>query len=91
MRRPVQTVVDAVGQVGEEHEGMSEGRRPPLFGAVAAGLVSALGCQLGPGGSWFDGAVCAAGRSLPEMSLAFALMAAINGSTGSWATLSHGL
>ena len=24
------------------------------------------------------------------MSLAFALMAAINGSTGSWATLSHG-
>jgi hypothetical protein len=25
------------------------------------------------------------------MSLAFALMAAINGSTGSWATLSHGL
>jgi hypothetical protein len=25
------------------------------------------------------------------MSLGFALMAAINGSTGSWATLSHGL
>jgi len=25
------------------------------------------------------------------MSLAFALVAAINGSTGSWATLSHGL
>ena len=33
----------------------------------------------------------AAGRSLPGMSLAFALMAAINGSTGSWVTLSHGL
>ena len=29
--------------------------------------------------------------SLPDMSLAFALMAAINGSTGSCATLSHGL
>jgi hypothetical protein len=35
--------------------------------------------------------MCAAGRSLPGMSLAFALMAAINGSTGSSATLSHGL
>jgi hypothetical protein len=53
--------------------------------------VSALGCQLGSADSWVEGAVCAAGRSLPEMSLAFALMAAINGSTGSSATLSHGL
>jgi hypothetical protein len=35
--------------------------------------------------------VCAAGRSLPAMKLAFALMAAINGSTGSWVTLSLGL
>ena len=59
--------------------------------SVSRAWVSALGCQLGSANSWFDGAVCAAGRSLPEMSLAFALMAAINGSTGSWATLSHGL
>ena len=50
-----------------------------------------LGCQLGLAGSFADGMVWAAGRSLPEMSLAFALMAAINGSTGSCATLSHGL
>ena len=40
---------------------------------------------------WPKGQMWAAGRSLPEMSLAFALMAAINGSTGSCATLSHGL
>ena len=59
--------------------------------AVSRARVSALGCQLGLAGSSVDGAVCAAGRSLPDMSLAFALMAAINGSTGSWATLSHGL
>ena len=58
---------------------------------VSRARVSALGCQLGSADSWVEGAVCAAGRSLPEMSLAFALMAAINGSTGSWATLSHGL
>jgi hypothetical protein len=38
-----------------------------------------------------EGTLCAAGRSLPGMKLAFALMAAINGSTGSCATLSHGL
>jgi homoserine acetyltransferase len=37
------------------------------------------------------GVVWAAGRSLPDMSLAFALLAAINGSTDSCATLSHGL
>ncbi len=59
--------------------------------SVSRAWVSALGCQLGSANSWFDGAVCAAGRSLPEMSLAFALMAAINGSTGSRATRSHGL
>ena len=53
--------------------------------------VSRLGCQLWPVGSLVEGAVWAAGRSLPEMSLAFALMAAINSSTGSCATLSHGL
>ena len=53
--------------------------------------MSAVGCQFESADSWVDGVVCAAGRSLPEMSLAFALMAAINGSTGSWATLSHGL
>ncbi len=50
-----------------------------------------LGCQLWLAGSFADGTVLAAGRSLPDMSLAFALMAAINGSTGSCATLSHGL
>jgi hypothetical protein len=53
--------------------------------------VSALGCQLWPTDSLAEGAICAAGRSLPRMSLAFALIAAINGSTGSCATLSHGL
>jgi hypothetical protein len=35
--------------------------------------------------------LCTAGRSLPGMKLAFALMAAINGSTGSCVTLSFGL
>src|ERR1019366_2233486 len=50
-----------------------------------------LGCQLGPESSSVVGTLCAVGRSLPRMSLAFALMAAINGSTGSSATLSHGL
>ena len=59
--------------------------------SVSRARVGALGCQLGSADSWVDGAVCAAGRSLPEMSLAFALMAAINGSTGSSTTLSHGL
>jgi hypothetical protein len=53
--------------------------------------VSALGCQLRPATSLVEAATRAAGRSLPDMSLAFALMAAINGSTGSCATLSHGL
>ncbi len=56
-----------------------------------AGPVSVLGCQLRPANSFVEGAMWAAGRSLPEMSLAFALMAAINGSTGSRATLSFGL
>jgi hypothetical protein len=54
-------------------------------------LVSILDCQLWPADSLSEEAVWAAGRSLPDMSLAFALMAAINGSTGSCATLSHGL
>ena len=45
-------------------------------------LASTLGCQLGPAVSLVDGAMCAAGRSLPDLSLAFALMAAINNSTG---------
>jgi hypothetical protein len=53
--------------------------------------VSLLGCQLRRPNSLVEGAMWAAGRSLPDMSLAFALMAAINGSTGSCATLSHGL
>ena len=59
--------------------------------SVSPARVSALGCQLSAAGSLDGGAICAAGRSLPRMSLAFALMAAINGSTGSSATLSHGL
>ena len=54
-------------------------------------VVSLLGCHLRPANSLVEGAMWAAGRSLPGMSLAFALMAAINGSTGSCATLSHGL
>ena len=58
---------------------------------MSVGHVSMLGCQLWLASSWDEGTVWAAGRSLPEMSLAFALMAAINGSTGSCATLSHGL
>ena len=52
--------------------------------------MSTLGCQLGLADSLADGTVWAAGRNLPGMSLAFALMAAINGSVGSGATLSHG-
>ena len=55
------------------------------------GLTSVLGCQGVLSASLAEGAMWAAGRSLPRMSLAFALMAAINGSTGSCATLSHGL
>jgi hypothetical protein len=50
-----------------------------------------LGCQWVTGGSWVAGTLSAAGRSLPEMSLAFALVAAINRSTGSCAILSFGL
>ena len=59
--------------------------------AIGRAWVSAFSCQLGLAGSPVDGMVCAAGTSLPAMKLAFALMAAINGSTGSWVTLSHGL
>jgi hypothetical protein len=53
--------------------------------------MSMLGCQLWPENSSIEGKGSAVGRSLPEMSLAFALAAAINGSTGSSATLSYGL
>ena len=53
--------------------------------------VSTLGRQLLLTNSWSGGTVRAAGRSLPDMGLAFALMAAINGSTGSSATLSFEL
>ena len=59
--------------------------------AGAGARLSLLGCRLWLAGSLADGTVWAAGRSLPEMSLAFAPMAAINGSTGSCATLSRGL
>jgi hypothetical protein len=58
---------------------------------VARPGLSALGCQLGVAGSLDEGAIRATGRSLLDMSLAFALMAAISGSTGSSATLSYGL
>ena len=50
-----------------------------------------LGCQVLLANSQDEGTVWAAGRSLPDMGLAFALMAAINGSTGSSARLSFGL
>ena len=50
-----------------------------------------LGCQVLLANSQDEGTVWAAGRSLPDMGLAFALMAAINGSTGSSATLSFEL
>jgi hypothetical protein len=53
--------------------------------------MSMLDCQEWLTSSLTAGSVWAAGRSLPDMSLAFALMAAINSSTGSCATLSHGL
>ena len=53
--------------------------------------MSPLGYPLLPTNSLAEGAVWAAGRSLAEMSLAFALMATINSSTGSRATLSRGL
>ena len=58
---------------------------------VVVGPVSIVGCQVWLAGSRDVGTVWAAGRSLPEMSLAFALMAAINGSTGSSVKLSYGL
>ena len=58
---------------------------------VGQAAANVLGCQLGLGRSVVAGTEPAAGRSLPEMSLAFALAAAINGSTGSRATLSFGL
>jgi hypothetical protein len=53
--------------------------------------VSTLGYQLELADSSAGGAVWAAGRNLTVMRPAFALLAAINGSTGSCATLSHGL
>ena len=75
-----------------ESEGWPAGNvRAKADPAIGRGWVSAFSCQLEMAGSPVDGMVCAAGRSLPAMKLAFALMAAINGSTGSWVTLSHGL
>jgi len=56
------------------------------------GRMSVLDCQVWlTSSSTLTEGSGAAGRSLPDMSLAFALLAAINGSTGSCATLSHGL
>jgi hypothetical protein len=57
--------------------------------SFARPAASVLGFQSTTGGSLTQGAMWAAGRSLPDMSLAFALVAAINGSTGSRATLSY--
>ena len=75
-----------------ESEGCPAGNvRAKAGPAIGRASVSAFGCQLGLASSTVDGMACAAGRSLPAMKLAFALMAAINGSTGSWVTLSHGL
>jgi hypothetical protein len=55
------------------------GHEPPRARETGADIgqprLSALGCQLGPAYSLPEGAICAAGRSLPGMSLAFALMA----------------
>ena len=56
-----------------------------------AGGVSVLGCHMRLANSRDEVTVSAAGRSLPDMSLAFALKAANNGSTGDRATLSYGL
>jgi hypothetical protein len=53
--------------------------------------MSVLDCQMWLTNALTKGSVWAAGRSLRSMSLAFALMAAINSSTGSCVTLSHGL
>ena len=66
--------------------GHAKGGRP-----ASVGPMSMLGCQVRLADFGDEGTMSAAGRSLPEMSLAFALMAAINGSTGSSAKLSHGL
>ena len=63
---------------------MLQRTRPPV--EVAAGDMD---CHLRLDDSLVEVTRWAAGRSLPGMSLAFALMAAINGSTGSCATLSH--
>jgi hypothetical protein len=71
--------------VAERSERVKTGR------ADRQARVNTLGRQLRRMCSLTEGSVWAAGRSLPGMSLAFALMAAINGSTGSCATLSHGL
>jgi len=58
---------------------------------LSVGPMSMLGCQVRLADFGDEGTMSAAGRSLPEMSLAFALMAAINGSTGSSVKLSYGL
>jgi len=91
---PAQAPRDAsvVARLACESPGVVSPNRARLTGPRGSGAwVGALGCQLWLAGSSVEGAVCAAGGSLPGMSLAFALMAAINGSTGSCATLSHGL
>jgi hypothetical protein len=92
VRQPaIRTAADRRGSLvnllgwGSCHERAKTGR------ALRPAWVSAFGCPLCPTSSFLEGTVWAAGRSLPDMSLAFALMAAINGSTGSCATLSHGL
>jgi len=59
--------------------------------AGLAGPDEQLGCQVGLSRFVVSGTDLPASRSHPGMSLAFALAAAINGSTGSRATLSFGL
>jgi hypothetical protein len=88
---PIAATTLLIAEAGLES---SQPDEPPEHAKLACDWqagVSLLGCQLRRPNSLVEGAMWAAGRSLPGMSLAFALMAAINGSTGSCATLSHGL
>jgi hypothetical protein len=83
---------ETIAELACESAGVTELLRVRENGpSVSAAWVSALGCQLCPAGALGEGTMWAAGRSLPGMRLAFALTAAINGSTDSSATLSHGL
>ena len=71
--------------------GLRAGARQKLASLVGQASANVLCCQWVTGDSSVEGTALAAERSLPDMSLAFALAAAINGSAGSRATLSCGL